>query len=485
MAVRLHLTGSGSRLLERGTISIGRGERNDWVLPDPERHLSKTHCVLSVENGAVVLTDCSTNGVRINGARQPTERDSRTVLTDGDEVRLGDYVLMVEAVADARAARVDAGSDDPLDVDPLDDPLAHRPDQSFSHPIRHAPATQRQDDPFDEPERDRRGGRRPDPGEDRFQGVQPAHEWAGPSQRDDADAPRHAMLTPRVVAAPAARPGEIDFDALIGDLSALQPPARPSAAHATPAGTRPVPARNPFAEFDDLIGSGTPAPQAPAPAAAPATAPAAGQADEAAGLRAFLEGAGVPGLLVGDDPQLALRTMGEVFRALTEGLRSVLMSRAAIKNELRVEQTLMRTANNNPLKFSFSVDDAVMSLMSVGRTGYMPPVQAAREAFDDIRQHELSVMAGVQTALLGLLQRFDPDAIEARLVQGKLSGVLPGARKARLWESFRELHHTIAGEAEDDFQAVFGRAFAKAYSRAGAGTPAADRGTGKGESDNG
>ena len=93
----------------------------------------------------------------------------------------------------------------------------------------------------------------------------------------------------------------------------------------------------------------------------------------------------------------------------------------------------------------------------------MPPVAAAQEAFDDLKMHELAVMAGVQTALVSLLRRFDPDALESRLTQGMLSSIVPAARKARLWDSFRDIYKTIASEAEDDFQAVFGRAFAKAY----------------------
>ena len=41
--------------------------------------------------------------------------------------------------------------------------------------------------------------------------------------------------------------------------------------------------------------------------------------------------------------------------------------------------------------------------------------------------------------------------------------VLPAARKARYWDSFCQVYGDIAREAEDDFQAVFGREFAKAY----------------------
>ena len=86
-----------------------------------------------------------------------------------------------------------------------------------------------------------------------------------------------------------------------------------------------------------------------------------------------------------------------------------------------------------------------------------------RDAYDDLRAHQFGFLAGMRAALEGVLKRFDPDAVEARLTQGKLAAVLPGARKARLWDNYRELYKTVASEAEDDFQAVFGRAFARAY----------------------
>ena len=102
-----------TRTLGEGTISIGRGAVSDWVLADPERLLSKTHCMIGIEGSRYVLTDLSTNGVFINGAREPTARDSRVFLTDGDSFRLGDYtvtVTEVERVPAPREASYHAGS---------------------------------------------------------------------------------------------------------------------------------------------------------------------------------------------------------------------------------------------------------------------------------------------------------------------------------------------------------------------------------------
>ena len=461
MALRLTLSGGagrGSRTFSSGTLSIGRGERNDWVLADPERHLSKTHCVLSLENGNCVLTDLSTNGVTINGARQPTTRDSRTVLTDGDTFSLGDYTITLEIVAGDSAA---AQPGDPLAIDPLDDPLGRPPDPAFRHPIPVSQPIRRGEDPFDRRDENHRPA---DPHDDLFAGVKPAQEWSGPSQPDHADAPRHALAIRRAVLPQA--PAEIDFDALIGDLSGFEP-------HSPPRDDR----ASQLTDFDDLMAPAKPpqplaqpapaAPAAPPQAAAPPRPAAGAPADNAeaarALLQAFLDGAGVPSAPVAGDAEAAMRNAGQVFRAMVDGLREVLMSRANIKSEMRIEQTLLRSTDNNVLKFSFSAEDAVIALLSPSRPGYMPPLAAAREALNDIKAHEIAVMAGVQTALLGLLQRFDPKTLEARLSQGMIASMVPAARKARLWDSFRDLHGTIATEAEDDFQAVFGRAFAKAY----------------------
>ena len=93
-----HLGGTGNRqtrTVSQGTFTIGRASGNDWILPDPDRHLSKTHCLLSADGGRYTLTDVSTNGVFVNGSPQAAGRDASIVLTDGDEFRLGDYSITV------------------------------------------------------------------------------------------------------------------------------------------------------------------------------------------------------------------------------------------------------------------------------------------------------------------------------------------------------------------------------------------------------
>ena len=40
-----------------------------------------------------------------------------------------------------------------------------------------------------------------------------------------------------------------------------------------------------------------------------------------------------------------------------------------------------------------------------------------RDAFDDLRAHQLGVMAGMRAALEGVLQRFDPAQLEGKLTR--------------------------------------------------------------------
>ena len=40
-----------------GEFRIGRGQDNDWIMPDPDRMLSKKHCVIAFRNGGWAIAD--------------------------------------------------------------------------------------------------------------------------------------------------------------------------------------------------------------------------------------------------------------------------------------------------------------------------------------------------------------------------------------------------------------------------------------------
>lgn len=266
--------------------------------------------------------------------------------------------------------------------------------------------------------------------------------------------PRPAPTPPAMpAAAPAAAPGEARRGAVVswdgaGRQATIVAPAsaarRNGVLASVSGGTRPGIR-----------------PRAPAEAAA-APAPTAGS-DEL--LRALLEGLGgvqAPGITT-LTPGL-MKLVGTLLAESVRGAVDLLQARASIKREVRAEVTAIRPRQNNPLKFSPTAALALQHLLGPPVPGFLRADEAMRDAYRDLRAHELAVMAGMRSALAGLLQRFDPKALESRITsKSGLGMLLAGGRRAQLWEAYQELFGQLSAEAEDDFHQVFGRAFLQAY----------------------
>jgi FHA domain-containing protein len=105
-----------------------------------------------------------------------------------------------------------------------------------------------------------------------------------------------------------------------------------------------------------------------------------------------------------------------------------------------------------------------MQMLGPRVPGFMSTARAMQEVFDDLRAHEVGVIAGMRAALAEVLQRFDPAALEKRLGHGGLlDSLVPASRHAKLWILFAARFQEIYNEAQDDYQALFGDAFTKAY----------------------
>ncbi|HLD67344.1 MAG TPA: type VI secretion system-associated FHA domain protein TagH, partial [Pseudomonas sp.] len=85
--------------LGEGSLTIGRGPENDWVLPDPERLVSSRHCSIQFVDGAYYLTDLSTNGVLLVQSGLRLRRGGSERLQDGEVIRLGEYDLLAQISA--------------------------------------------------------------------------------------------------------------------------------------------------------------------------------------------------------------------------------------------------------------------------------------------------------------------------------------------------------------------------------------------------
>ena len=145
----------------------------------------------------------------------------------------------------------------------------------------------------------------------------------------------------------------------------------------------------------------------PAPASAPPPAPLEHQAG--ADLAGVLAGAGLEGVAV--TPELA-RSFGEILHVVVSGVMDVLKARHEIKDEFRMRMTHLRVADNNPLKFSVDVDDALHNLLVKRNQAYLSPVQAFEDAFQDLRHHQIAMLAGMRVAFEFMLAEFAPDRLE-------------------------------------------------------------------------
>jgi type VI secretion system FHA domain protein len=173
-------------------------------------------------------------------------------------------------------------------------------------------------------------------------------------------------------------------------------------------------------------------------------------------FRVFLEGAGIQDAHFyhpEEIPEL-VRTAGVLLRETITGLVTMLRGRAVSKSHLHTPVTTMQAVQNNPLKFAIA-DEALKLLLTKRHPGYVDGVEAVREGCADLIAHELALMAGVQAAVLALLERFEPH----HFVQPYAAGFV-WRRKAKCWEAYCQAYKKVLAEALEEF---FGDAFGCGY----------------------
>jgi type VI secretion system protein len=441
-----------SRSWPQSRITVGRGEECTLVLEDPKKHVSRVHVELEEKDEDTVhLTVISkVNPVFVDGKRHAP--GAKLDLRAGDRIELGEYeieLLPSPSKAPRPEALVQGVEETTRPDNPMPQPLATMP------PV--APAKQAKTVP-----------------------VGPAKAAPPPPPAPNSVFEEATFIGQKL---PPIESGFLDGEKLPPiEEGFLDEPAKaeaPAAAPTPPA--RPaVPEADVFAEATYVRGSnaaasnlfdeatyvgGRPPGGAPAGKAAAPDGAAAGEAGMRAAVKAFLEGVGLADKKIPDaEMEIFLQQSGKIMRAAVEGTMALLAARATAKKELRAEdRTMVASKDNNPLKLMSDPQEALAFLLDTkDRTGgFLDPVQAVGDAFDDLRAHELALFAGLRAALLGAIQRFDPKTLEAELE--KSAGGLGLNRKAKLWELFAGYQQKLARDAEDDFNKVFGREFMGTY----------------------
>ncbi|MBV6660198.1 type VI secretion system-associated FHA domain protein TagH [Pseudomonas yamanorum] len=411
--------------MNQGAMAIGRGPENDWILPDPERLVSTQHCVIQYKDGRYYLTDNSTNGVELVNAGIRLRRGNSEPLQDGELIRIGDYEIQ---------ARID------FNLKVTDTPSFTGDASNSFEALMGAAVKAPTPQPVIAPQF--QGASSMDTLPDLFDFLAPTSVPPA-TVHDHVPAELHDFRppTPLPVAEPPApvASGSIipdDWD-LFGDAPAPKPVAPP-----------PLPAPTPIIE--------PPKVEQPLPVA---------DTNQPDLLQAFLRGAGLDQLRLDKaQAEAQMESIGRSYRLMVEGLIDVLRARSSLKGEFRMQQTVIQPVENNPLKFAPNADEALLLLLRHSNQAFMAPDVAVRDSFDDLRAHQLAVMAGVEAAIKHLLTRFEPAQLEERMGKpGGLSSIFNGSRQAQYWQQFTELYSNISREAQEDFQDLFGREFSRAY----------------------
>ncbi len=475
MALRLQIVSRHRQSLgERGMRefghsggTIGRSLESDWVLPDGQRYLSSRHASIDYRSGSYYVVDSSTNGVYVNDAEQPVGRGNPQRLFTGDRIRIGEYEMQAEIVGeDDTGAQFTGNHEDPVSkAQRVPPPDPTRADLVPGHEITAVGIEWMIDEEADQEDA-------------RKAAKQHAANGANLRLADDPPPRPKARPQPEVSADPSPiRPAPPPVSAAAHISTAPKPPPKPPTKPKTPppkskgspapavASARPAPPSSPP--------KGEPASSASAPAES-ATATAA--AGPSVGLDAFFRGAGLPALKL-DDKQTdqTLHRLGQIMREVILGVSENLHLRADQKNAMRIPTTTIQAQRNNPLKFSASVEEALTNLLFRQSGEYLGAVDAVRETFGDIKQHQQHLLSAMRTAIADYIGRLDPEDLESKFSNGK-RGIMNAANKLKYWDLYKDLYQVVANSQPGQFPQQFLEELTRAYesedSRAAPGTAA-------------
>jgi type VI secretion system FHA domain protein len=438
--------------------TLGRSPRNHLVLMDNEKVVSGEHGTITYENGNYYYIDTSLNGTRVTNRNQRIHHQ-KIRMNDGDKLQVGEYhlVLSISGNSIHPSSHHPQSAQDPLSLSMFDHdgPESHEPQISDilgnnglsdrnenintnETPEFHSALSNDQsaslDDSFVPPEP---VGIAPQQGNASLPEDLTLDDFFGSdtgSKLTAAGAKGHQVPIPD-----DERPRDRSIPWETGNKDFSRPPESPAALGR---------------EADQV-------PRVPPASGQPVMAekksrPSTGEVS-AELLRELFMAAGIEetGVYSGEECSELIRSIGSMLKELVDGLMTVLRGRSELKSQLRVSMTTLKPVENNPLKFSPNVEEALKSCLLNKHPGFINAVDAIHEGYEDIKNHQLAITAGIQASLVNILKRFDPQRFSEKFSEG-----LVLQKKAKCWDEYRQAYRQIVEEALEDF---FGEVFVRAY----------------------
>jgi type VI secretion system FHA domain protein len=468
--------GGGRKVFDSRGGTIGRQSDSDWVLADP--YVSNRHALIRYKDGTFYIEDASTNGVYVNSPTNRLQRGEPYALQSGDWILIEPYEIRVQIADDHHVAAQEV--DDPFAI--AASPPAYEAQEAA--PVAKSSAAEPEILSENHPEDVDPLKLLGLPGDG---SVIRSNVSASPRvpdlQRQSVWSDHYRVGNPVTPTSPSASqaPGPIpdSYDPLNPDSRIVHPPVPPTdpqekarrhpapSSHVAPHRSAvPTPPVRPISrgggrplDVDERFPRGTPGQAAPSRHGAerPRAAAAASDAPVAQGTLAdMLAGAGVNEAVT---PELA-RDFGRILRVVVAGVIDVLQARQKLKDEFRLPVTSFKPAENNPLKFSANVDDALHNLLVKRNAAFLGPVDAFEDAFDDLLTHQFAMLAAFRAAFDAMLAEFEPERLQQMFDRQQKGALLPG--KLRYWELYCEKIREMTSDP-DAFRTLFGEEFGAAY----------------------
>ncbi|OUR86613.1 hypothetical protein A9Q81_28220 [Gammaproteobacteria bacterium 42_54_T18] len=446
---------------------IGRSQGCDWVIPDQSRHLSGRHAQISAEGEDFYITDLSTNGVFLNGAANPLDRNKPHKLRSEDTLMMGDIqfkaVIHLDATRNGFTPTSFAPTGNVSGVVP-GGLLQSAETQDKSSPILDPLEMLRQKMPNalnDVPKQSASNN-------DKNQ----LDQWHG----DSVSMPDGLSAIQETFDAPVMHSERLPEDWLSIDLGETASPQKaPQASQAFSQFPSPRPgnreASSAVRSQPDVDPFKTPIEITPSATVSVMDSYQVGSHDITPQallqpnehLAAFSRGLGISQeALASVDTVALMEQAGEALKETFAGMVHVMKGRASLKNEFRMDMTLVQVEKNNPLKFAADEKQVLQHFLKTDRDSFLTVPAALRESFSDIQEHQIGVMAAVQASLTQLLGKLDPERLEERFDRGQTKGFSMVGKRARYWDAYKEYHADIQQE-ESTFSSVFGDTFATTY----------------------
>ena len=439
---------------------IGRDRSNDWILPHTK--VSSRHARISYHDATFYIEDTSTNGVFLNSSKQRLTKGRPQALVSGDRILIDPYEIRVTITNDAEDAverRARSAPSHPVQLLPDLEAVAQAmPDEELDplklldlgpgpgrKPVPKAPTARdlERSSPMAAHYQPPAVHRDPaPPRQPASPGMIP--EGYNPLLDDSVDAPYvgHDILADSSGAVPLVLIEEASIEV---NRDPALPPLMSTDATSVTSYSRPPAV----------------VPDRPGPSEIQAMSEPSSDPVRGVDLADVLAGAGLTGLPV--TAELA-QSFGEILRVVVSGVMDILQARQEIKDEFRMRMTRFKAADNNPLKLSANVDDALHNLLIKHNDAYLEPVEAFEDAFRDLKNHQLALLAGMRVAFESLLAQFEPDHLQEQFDrQIKRGQVFGMPAKLRYWDFYRDAYQETAKDPERRFRKLFGEEFARAY----------------------